>query len=195
MAYAYADATRKGHCEHARPFVGLRVYYSGTIRGVGGRRSNLARRLVAFMAQQGADVLSEHVAAATPEERDSTFRARTSFDLPAMDEPWKVVRHVDTCWVDAATHLVAVVDEPSLGVGMEIERALLKPQRGLVRTPILCLVHESRLENLSWMVRGVAEPDFYLRTYGDVDDAERLVAAFLDGQLPQAGDLARCFQT
>ena len=179
MASVYTGAERRIHSEPCRPFAGDRVYYSPAIRGVGAQQPDITQRLVHFMAQWGAEVLSEHVGGSSPEERDYIFRARTGFDLGRMPEPWKAVRCIDTQWVDSATHLVAVVDGPSHGVGMEIERALLKPERGLAQTPILCLIHETLLDRLSWMVRGVSNPDFFLKTYCDADEAEQLVTDFL----------------
>ena len=104
------------------------------------------------MARNGADVLSEHVAARTPEEMRAIRLTRIGKRIKDLDTKaglWFGVRQIDTEWVDEATHVVAVVNSPSHGVGMEIERALLKPERGLPFTPILCLIREDLLEKLS----------------------------------------------
>ncbi|MEK7526093.1 MAG: hypothetical protein AAB546_01285, partial [Patescibacteria group bacterium] len=104
----------------------------------------------------------------------------------AKPEPWLLIRKQDNEWVDQATHLVAVVNAPSHGVGMEIERAILKPQRGLNETPILCLIHETLLDKLSFMVRGVSEdehPSFHLKTYTNLQEAQNTVHDFLIGNL------------
>ena len=85
-------------------------------------------------------------------------------------------------WVDEATHMVALVDSPSLGVGMEIERAVEKPHRGLKKTKILCLVQKDLLESLSYMVRGVTKKEaseYNLKPYNNLEDAKRLVYKFL----------------
>lgn len=179
MASTYIAANLEKYSDCARPFTGARVYFSGAIRGATLPFPDVTRRITRFLMQRGAEVLSEHVGADTLGARNHTFLARTGIDLTAVSAPWEVVRRIDTGWVDSATHLIAVVDGPSHGVGMEIERALLKPERGLARTPILCLVHEELLEDLSWMIRGVSSVDFHLQTYKDVDGAERLVGDFL----------------
>jgi hypothetical protein len=57
------------------PFAGLEVYYSGSIRGIPESDPEFPWRLVQYMAQGGADVLSEHVAARTPAEMEE-IRAR-----------------------------------------------------------------------------------------------------------------------
>ncbi|MFH1895887.1 MAG: hypothetical protein ABH814_00200 [bacterium] len=122
-----------------KPFTGLKVYYSGSIRGVPESDPDLPWKLVQYMVQNGANVLSEHVAGRTREEmqeirlRKLGPRANEFLESP---EPWIVVREEDVRWVDEADYLVALVNGPSHGVGMEIERALLKPDRGLPRTPI-----------------------------------------------------------
>lgn len=100
----------------------------------------------------------------------------------AHPEPWFPIRRQDTEWVDTCSHFIAVVNAPSHGVGMEIERALLKPRLGLNETPILCLVHESLVEKLSYMIRGISQtefPNFSLETYADLKSAQEAAHAFL----------------
>lgn len=167
-----------------RPFEGRKVYFSGSIKGAPEREPHFAWELVRFMGEGGADVLSEHVAARTQQERDFVRAARTGKLLDEMlaePEPWWDIRRQDNVWVDEATHVVALVNAPSLGVGMEIERAILKPSRGLNETPILALIHAELLESLSYMVRGITseEAAFQLRTYYDLAEAQAVVTEFL----------------
>jgi len=70
-----------------------------------------------------------------------------------------------------------------MGLGMEIERALLKPERGLPFTPILCLSREDFLEKLTYMIRGIRSEGFFLKTYHDLSTAESIVSDFLLGKL------------
>jgi hypothetical protein len=81
--------------------------------------------------------------------------------------------------------VVALVNGPSHGVGMEIERALLKPERGLPLTPILCLIRADLLEKLTWMIRGIKQEGFYLKTYTDLDSAQKIIFDFLTGKFDQ----------
>lgn len=66
---------------------------------------------------------------------------------------------------------------------MELQRALDKPKMGMNKTPILCLVHQSRLEKLSSMVRGVNEEKedatFEIAVYEDVEGANNEITDFL----------------
>lgn len=167
----------------SKPFADKKVYYSGSIRGVIYHESNIAWQLVQFMSLGGADVLSEHVAARTANEMAEIFIRRAGFDYRTVLQPHIKVRDQDLKWVDEATNFVALVDGPSHGVGIELEHALHKPLRGLNETPILSLVHQERLNNLSSMIRGISNPNFYLRTYRNLDEANRLVYNFLTGTL------------
>lgn len=62
---------------------------------------------------------------------------------------------------------------------MEIERALLKPERGLRPTPILYLVDEQNLDSLSWMIRGITDPIVNICTYQTLNEATVLAIRFL----------------
>lgn len=179
----------EGAPHHEKAFEGIKVYYSGSIKGAPELEPDFAWQLVQYMGENGADVLSEHVAARTRQEMESIRARRTGQEIQTMlaqPEPWFSVRRKDVEWVDEATHVVAVVNAPSHGVGMEIERAILKPARGLNETPILCLVHEGLLETLSYMVRGVTYqecPGYFLRTYAHLDSAKNTVHEFLTGKI------------
>ena len=166
-------------------FEGKIVYYSGSIRGVPEPDPEFAWKLVQYMINGGADVLSEHVAARNQAEMALVRTRRMGAALAALvdnhPEPWYAVRQQDIEWVDQATHVVALVNGPSHGVGMEIERALLKPERGLNQTPILALVRTDLMDKLTWMIRGVKADGFYLRQYTDLDSACQEVSRFLMG--------------
>lgn len=165
-----------------KPFKGLKVFFSGTIRGATNPDPDFSWKLVQYMIKNGADVLSEFVAGRTKKEMDEIFARRTGMDLRKKNKPWLIARKVDTGWLDEATHIVALVDSPSLGVGMEIERAIEKPNRGLNKTFILCLVHKDLIDGLSFMIRGVTKkeaPSYSLKTYKDLDHAKKVVHDFL----------------
>lgn len=169
-----------------KPFEGLQVYYCGSIRGVPESDPEIHWKLVRFMADRGANVLSEHVAGRNDEEREEIRASRIGErvkDIIGHPEPWFAVREIDLEWVDQASHVVALINSPSLGVGMEIQHALLKPERGLPSTHILCLVREDLLESLTYMARGIRQSECSIRTYTDLDSAVRTIHDFLTGAL------------
>ena len=169
----------------ANLFEGLKVYYSGTIKGSPELDPELPWNLVRFMAENGADVLSEHVAARSPKEMDEIRARRTGRtieQLYAEPEPWFGIRRQDLEWVDQSDCVVALVNAPSLGVGMEIQHAILKPNVGKNVTPVLCLVRSEVLQRLSFMVRGITSeenPGFELREYSTTEQAQQHIFDFL----------------
>ncbi len=177
-----------------KPFAETKVYYSGSIKGVKETAPDFPWQLVQYIIEQGADVLSEHVAARTLEEMEIIRARKCGLDIDKLllikqSEQWsRFLRQKDLEWVHQATHIVALVNGPSHGVGMEIQEALRKPQLGFNLTPILCLVHKDMINSLSGMVKGICpEVDgqviFSLRTYQDLDEAKKIVYEFLTGKI------------
>jgi hypothetical protein len=166
------------------PFKGLKVYYSGSIAGVKETDPNFAWNLVEYMKLNGANVLSEHVAARNQEEMDKIRAKNMGLTVEEMNndkEPWFAVRKQDLTWVHQATHVVALVNAPSHGVGMEIQEAIRKPQLGMNETPILCLVHKD-VPRLTFMIKGINQeeaPNFSLKTYNDLEEAKKIIKDFL----------------
>ncbi|MCA9302384.1 hypothetical protein H6802_03290 [Candidatus Nomurabacteria bacterium] len=161
-----------------------KIYFSGSLQGIKHKDPNFSYGLVQYMKSNGYDVLSEHVAARTHDEQDDIFLEKTGIDRrnPSTNDPWISAYKIDMDWVDEADYLIAVVDGASHGVGMEIMRALLKEERGLNKTTILCLVHEDNLDKLSWMLRGVPKEynNFKVSTYKDLESAIKVVCSLLN---------------
>lgn len=165
-----------------KPFEGKRVYFSGSIK-VPHPDPSLFRNLITYMKENGACILSEHVAETDPDERNSVFIKLSGIDRRMRENPAPAIREADMGWVDEATHLIAIVDTPSHGVGMELQRALDKPRMGMNLTPILCLVQEDKWEEeLSNMIKGISKKDSPVAeviTYKDLEDAKRIISDFL----------------
>jgi len=167
-SYITQEVTQEAAC------AGKKIYFSNSISGVPDLDREFGYNLVNFMINHGAHVLSEHVAARTP-EGSTRIRKKNNISLEGVENIAREIRKQDIDFVDNATHFIAIVNSPSHGVGMEIERALLKPARGLPATPILCLVHESRFEKLSGMISGVGLEEsscFYLKIYKTLEYAQ-----------------------
>jgi len=163
-------------------FSGKKIYYAGSIRGAAEQDQELPWHIVRYMADHGAEVLSEHVAARTPEEREAiraTHIGQTIIDTYGRANTDEQIRGIDLAWVREADYMVAVVNAPSLGVGMELQYALLKPDLGMQITPILALVHKEFQAQLSAMVRGVTEPQFHLYQYETLEDIRAKISWFL----------------
>jgi hypothetical protein len=172
-------------------FEGLKIYYSGSIKGAPEPDPNFAWNLVQYMIQNGANVLSEHVAARNMDEMDEIKAGKMGItvtelrSIPREIYLKDVIRKQDLKWVDEATHVVSLVNSAgSYGVGMELQEAILKPRLGLNPTPVLCLIHESLYGNLSGMVTGAEDSgsEFYIKSYKDLEDAKTTIRIFLTGK-------------
>lgn len=185
MQNNYNFETKKTACL----FHNKKIYYSGSIKGAPEPDPLFAWKLIEYLNHNGAEVLSEHVAAPTVEERLEILARKSGKSISQIRdvaEPWFWLRKNNMMWVDQADYFIALVNAPSHGVGMEIERALLKKERGLQVTPILCLVHKERLESLSCMIRGVSEQEcaaFYVKAYASLIEAQEIIQQFLTNKL------------
>ncbi len=159
------------------PLKGLKVYISTSLRGGLDPDFKLVQELAEYLKAKGAKILDEHVVK-DKEQSFETLKRRVKEDGEKLfypEEPWFDIRRFDTKWVDEADLLIAFVNNPSLGVGMEIERALLRVERGLNPIPIICLVRKEKLDSLSWMVRGIKDKNFFLYAYSNFQDILRFL--------------------
>ncbi len=158
----------------------MRVYFSISIAGGEDPDLRLAQDIIEMLKKLGHEVLSEHVVLSGDLLKKVFLEnaAAAGFDIENMDLP-ALVRAVDTYWVDQAEALVAVVNRPSFGVGMEIERALLKPRLGLDRTPVLALLRWDLFDKTSKMITGIRDENFRLYRYKSAPGAKRAVNVFL----------------
>jgi hypothetical protein len=159
-----------------------KIYFSGSIYGVKHKDTNFSWELVQYMKNLGFNVLSEHVAARDKKEMSELFHKNTGVDQSDIRKRYFAAYEWDMKWVDECNYLIAVVDGPSHGVGMEIMRAILKPERGLNETKILCLVNENNVDNLSGMIQGVPRDkysNFQVVRYTDLGSAKEIVNKFL----------------
>ena len=161
-----------------KPFEGLKVYYSGSINGATEPDPDFAQKLVEFITNEGANVLSEHVPIRDQSQKDEVFYRRTGIkiqDVAPEDKP-AIIRCQDLAWVRESDRVVVLANAPSHGVGIEIHESIMRGK------PVLCLVREDLLPRLSFMVRGITPqeaPEFHLRTYRNLEQAQQHIFDFL----------------
>jgi len=135
----------------------MNIYFSCSLTG--GRDDEAAYgRIVDHLLALGHVVPTAHLA--RPEV----------MQLERVVEPAEVY-HRDVEWIIGCEAVVAEVSTPSHGVGYEIATAL-----GLGK-PVLCCYREG--ERVSKMITGNDSPGLTVASYREVDDAVRLVDAFL----------------
>lgn len=164
-----------------------KIYFSASIQGVKHKDPNFGWELVKHMKELGYNVLSEHVAARNRAERRELFIRNAGLVKPDDDLTPNEIYHYEIKWVDEADFVIAMVDGPSLGVGMEIMRAITKSDRGLNYTNILCLVHVDNFNKLTNLLKGIPKdiyPNFNISTYQDLNIAKHIVKTFLTQNSP-----------
>ena len=104
-------------------------------------------------------------------------------NVPPQTSPdfGKLIYELDSYLVDQATHMIIILDKTSFGVAMELEKALLKPARGLQKTKILGIIHKDNYAKLSKMVEGSAEKydNFTIVQYTDIKELPTLIKNFM----------------
>lgn len=166
-----------------------RVYYAGAVSAGLEKDRNLPKQIVELCQAQGAKVLTEHVAYADdPTTMDRLFTQNCGQDVVELRKvpgaSQKLIRQQAADWLDSCTHLVAVLNVPSWGVGMEIERCLLRPERGLPGAKMLLLrsAEADQRGRLSPVISGIDSAEFpncRVLTYGSNEEALAAVDDFI----------------
>jgi nucleoside 2-deoxyribosyltransferase len=76
----------------------------------------------------------------------------------------------DMAWLRSASHVVAEVTTPSLGVGYEVGRAVE------LEIPTVCLFRAQPDRKVSAMIAGCG--DLQMRQYGEIGDLRRIFDEF-----------------
>ena len=165
----------------------MRVFYGAAIQGRGDRRerADFNRFLIEEIKSCGHEVITEHTSAETYEEAlrmlENAFgklpeekEKRTAFNRV------KIIESLAGS-VDAAIFDVTV---PSLGTGIELVHAYIRPNLGLSDIPILLLFDPSYGRELSGMIRGMTKeelPSINQKNYSSTEEAQKHVKDFLEG--------------
>lgn len=175
-----------------QPFEGKDIYFSGSIGGINEVDYEFPQQLTTYMQEGGATIIDPQVAVSA-KQKPKEFLAAMLGVQGLTEEEWNALTQQqrderiytkDISLVNQASHVVALVNGVSFGMGMELQRALDKPALGMNHTPILALVHQDNYEGLSRMVRGAAQkyPHFHVKTYTSLPDAQHEIREFLVGK-------------
>ena len=160
----------------------MKIFFGAAIQGASDRKERAAahRLIIDAIKECGGEVISEHT---TGKDYDATGQLleKTLGSLPAkgMERTAfirnKMIEFIEGD-IDAA---VFEVSTPSLGTGIEIAHAYLRPRLGLPEIPVIALYQKDYWpNNLSTMIRGITAhqvPDFLLREYDDPANARQFM--------------------
>lgn len=141
------------------------------------------RIIVDDLIDSGIDVLDEFVKGNDLNEILDIIERRTGVRRDKAPDPHLVTYQQDTGWLKEATHFVALVDNPSHGVGMEIMFVKLRPLLGLNPIPAMLLVKSGNIEKVSSLVKGCVSDNpenFCLQEYKSPEVCAKLIKEFLD---------------
>lgn len=135
----------------------MKIYFSGAISG-GRDRQPLYQKIVRFLKELKAEVLTEHVAHEQVLHREANLSAHEIFKR-------------DMHLIALCDGLIAEVSTPSLGVGYEIATALQQSK------PVLCLCGEGVF--LTRILTGNTDPYLIIKFYKNETEWQNFLADFI----------------
>jgi hypothetical protein len=164
----------------------MKVFFGAAIQGSKNReeRANVHQFIIQAIKKQGFEVYTEHTTGKTYEEAIKKLEQAIG-KLPKDDVQRRI--YVRNKMIEAVESNIKAaifeVSSPSLGTGVEIAHAYLRPRMGLATIPILALYEKDYWPNkLSTMIRGISKekvPHFNLIEYTKLEDTEEVIAEFL----------------
>lgn len=164
----------------------MKIYFGAGIQGspsaeARAERAALYRELISYIQSLGHEVLFEHTATNNKEEVWKVLEKQFGPLPPAGPERGAFIRNRNIEAIEQmADAAIFEVSMPSLGVGIELAHAYLRPKMGLKPIPILCLYQKGFWgHGLSIMVSGAAAASEYVRVVEyekDLDAREEIEA-------------------
>jgi len=165
----------------------MKVFYGAAIQGAENRekRANIHKTIIDLIKKQGFEVYTEHTTGKTYQEAIEKLEESIG-KMPEDDHKRRIfVRNKMIKGIES--NIVAAVFEvstPSLGTGVEITHAYLRPRMGIKEIPILSLYEKDYWPNkLSTMIRGISNeelPNFNLIEYKNIDDLNNIIQKFFN---------------
>ena len=162
-----------------------KIFYGAAIQGAENRkkRSKIHQFLINTIKEQGFEVYTEHTTGKSYEEAIEKLEKAIG-SIPKKDVDRRI--YVRKKMIEGIEgNIIAAIFEvstPSLGTGVEISHAYLRPRLGLSIIPILALYEKDYWPNkLSTMIRGISDkelPFFILKEYKNLSDAEKIIHDF-----------------
>ena len=163
-----------------------RVFYGAAIQGSKNRkeRSHVHEYFIKTIKKHGFKVFTEHTTGRTYEEAIKKLEVAIGSIPDDLSLRKIFVRNkmIEAIEGDISAAIFEV-STPSLGTGVEISHAYLRPRLGLSTIPVLALYEKNYWPNkLSTMIRGIPNkenPHFTLKEYKNLDEAEIIIKEFL----------------
>lgn len=164
----------------------MRVYFGAGIQGAVSKearaeRAAIYRELISHIQSLGNEVLFEHTATNNKEEVWKVLEKQFGPLPPPGPERGAFIRSRNIEGVEKmAEAAIFEVSMPSLGVGIELAHAYLRPRMGLEQIPVLCLYQKDFWSHgLSVMVSGAVAAGIKVQVF-EYDSIERAKNSLTD---------------
>ena len=164
----------------------MKIFYGAAIQGANNRkeRAEIHQFFINTIKKQGFEVCTEHTTGKTYEEAIKKLE-QVIGPIPKKGLQRRI--YVRNKMIEAIEgNIKAAVFEvsiPSLGTGVEIAHAYLRPRLGLSIIPIIALYQKDYWPNkLSTMIQGISQndvPHFILKEYKEINEVEKILKNFL----------------
>jgi len=163
----------------------MKIFFGAAIQGAENRqeRAETNEFIINTIKQLGHSVVTEHTTGKTYEEAIEKLEQAIGKLPPKGLERRIFVRNKMIEAIESPIDAVVFeVSVPSLGTGIEIAHAYLRPKMNLKAIPILALYQKDFWPNdLSTMIRGITTdqvPQFHLLEYTTMTDISRILKDF-----------------
>jgi hypothetical protein len=167
------------------------AFYGAALQGAveRGDRAGVHKRFIEFLKGEGFKVLTEHTVSQDRSEAHRLLDESIGPLPPAGLLRSSYVRNKMIELVESDIDVaVFEVSTPSLGTGIEVAHAYLRPRMGLKKVPVIALYERGYWPNgLTTMIRGITKEGvghFHLIEYDDVGGAVVALKDMLDELLP-----------
>ena len=171
-----------------------RVFYGAAIQGSRNRkeRSYVHEYFIKTIKKHDYQVFTEHTTGQTYDEAIEKLEMAIG---PIPDDQYERKIFVRNKMIEAIegdiTAAIFEVSTPSLGTGVEISHAYLRPRLGLTSIPVLALYEKNFWPNkLSTMIKGISKkdvPNFNLLEYEDIKDIDMILKNFFQNKISGPG--------
>lgn len=165
----------------------MKIFFGGSIQGAENRpeRARAHRKIIDALKLRGCEVLSEHTAgediAATAKYLEKSIGPLPDDRVHRAAVIRRQMIEMIEGEIDAAIFEVSV---PSLGTGIELAHAYLRPQLGLKAIPVIALYQKNYWPNkLSTMITGITASDcpfFDIFVYPSPQESPSFVPAVIE---------------
>ena len=163
----------------------MNIFYGSAIQGLEDRkiRAQINECIIDIIKKMGHAVITEHTAGKTYDESIQKLeKAIGKLPPKGLQRRIYVRNHMIDAIEGDINAAVFEVSTPSLGTGIEIAHAYLRPRMQLPTIPVLALYQTDYWPNqLSTMIQGISKekvPHFQLKEYKDLSEIEALLKEF-----------------